>query len=35
LVGGASLRASSFIEICKKWSEAKSFKGDVNLVEEE
>ena len=34
LVGGASLRASSFIEICKKWSLAKSFKGDVNLVEE-
>jgi len=31
LVGGASLRASSFIEICQKWSRAKSFKGDVTI----
>lgn len=35
LVGGASLRATSFIEICKKWSQAKTFKGDVNLSEGE
>jgi len=29
LVGSASLRAGVFIEICKKWAEAKSFKNDV------
>lgn len=29
LVGSASLRAGIFVEICKKWAEAKSFKGDV------
>jgi len=31
LVGSASLRAGVFIEICKKWAEAKSFKGDVTI----
>lgn len=31
LVGGASLRAATFIEICKKWAEAKSFKNDVTI----
>ncbi len=29
LVGSASLRAGVFIEICRKWAEAKSFKNDV------
>ena len=29
LVGSASVRAATFVDICKKWSEGKSFKGDV------
>lgn len=33
LVGGASLRAGVFIEICKIWSQTKSFKGDVMIEE--
>lgn len=32
LVGSASLRSSVFINICKKWSLAKSFKGDVKAI---
>lgn len=33
LVGSASLRAGVFVEICRKWAEAKSFKGDVAIEE--
>lgn len=33
LVGGASLRAAIFIDICKKWSQVKSFKSDVVMEE--
>lgn len=34
LVGSSSLRATTFIEICKKWSQTKSFKNDVSIDEE-
>ncbi len=35
LVGSASLRASVFIDICKTWADAKSFKNDIQLEEGE
>jgi len=34
LVGGASLRAGVFVEICKTWAEAKSFKSEVSITKE-
>ena len=29
LVGSASIRASSFLEICRTWAKSKSFRGEV------
>jgi len=34
LVGGASLRATEFVKICRAWSLTKSFKGDLFEVRE-
>lgn len=33
LVGSASLRASCFLDICKKWADAKNFKNDLVIEE--
>ena len=35
LIGSASLRASIFVEICKRWADAKNFKNDIVLEEED
>lgn len=35
LVGGASLRAAEFINICKVWADNKNFKNDVMIKAEE
>lgn len=35
LIGGASLRAAEFVNICRVWADKKNFKNDVVIKQEE